>query len=64
MKHTKSHHMRHFFGFKMRGVYGTPSEILVECNQVEGSHIQDTYDDATDHTESYEINNDTIGNEI
>ena len=48
-----------FFGFKMRGVYGTPSEILIESNQVEGSCIQDTYDDTTDHTKNYEINYDT-----
>src|SRR5207244_531327 len=39
-----------FFGFKMRGIYGTPSEILVESNEVEGSYIQDTHDDTTDHT--------------
>ena len=39
-----------FFGFKMRGVYGMPIEILVESNQVEGSYIQDAYDDTTDHT--------------
>jgi len=47
-----------FFGFKMRGVYGTPSEILIESNQVEES-LQDTIDDATDHTESCEITDDT-----
>jgi hypothetical protein len=43
----------------MRGIYGTPSEILIESNQVEESHIQDTIDDATDHTESCEITDDT-----
>jgi len=64
--HNKAPHETHkkspyeaFFGFKMRGVYGTPSEILIESNQVEGSCIQDTYDDTTDHTKNYEINYDT-----